>query len=153
MEPAQFPELPYAHIPGQTSRHGDAVFADLHATVRAGMTPDELAKSPAWAAALYWARRGYYWEAHEMAEALWSVLPEAAPERDFLRAFIQMVNAGLKRRMGRPKAAARICALGATILSGLARREQYLGIDLVWLEQEFASHAKAANQELERYAK
>lgn len=51
---------------------------------------------------------GFYWEAHEVLEAVWKASPLNSRERRLVRAVIQLANAGLKLRMGRPRAALRL---------------------------------------------
>ena len=51
---------------------------------------------------------GYFWEAHEILEAIWAAAPQGGRERILLRACIQIANANLKLRMQRPHAAGRL---------------------------------------------
>src|ERR1700712_1298769 len=51
---------------------------------------------------------GYFWESHEILEAIWAAAPQGGRERILLRACIQIANANLKLRMQRPHAAARL---------------------------------------------
>ena len=51
---------------------------------------------------------GYYWEAHEVWEAVWQTARGNSLERLLLQALIQAANAQLKRKMGRPAAAGRL---------------------------------------------
>ncbi len=51
---------------------------------------------------------GYYWEAHEVWEAVWLATPANGPERFLLQALIQNANARLKSGMQRENAAARL---------------------------------------------
>ena len=53
-------------------------------------------------------RAGYYWEAHEVWEAVWQVAGANSPERVLLQALIQGANAQLKRKMGRFEAAGKL---------------------------------------------
>jgi predicted metal-dependent hydrolase len=66
---------------------------------------------------------GFFWEAHEIWEAVWKAAPMNGRDRLALRALIQIANAGLKRRIERPRAAARLIdeakgLLGELILRG-----------------------------------
>lgn len=65
---------------------------------------------------------GFFWEAHEVWEAVWQAAPMNGCDRLALRACIQIANAGLKRRMGRPQAAGRLVAEAVAILDELALR-------------------------------
>ena len=52
--------------------------------------------------------QSFFWEAHEVWEAVWMTCPPNGIERRFLRGLIGLANAALKLRMGRPKAALRL---------------------------------------------
>ena len=107
------PPLPaYAHVPGQNARHPEGTFDALRATARPGMTEAALASSAAFRAGLAWLHAGFHWESHEVLEPVWMALPEG-PARQMVQALIQLANARLKDRMGRPRAAARLRALAA----------------------------------------
>ena len=54
---------------------------------------------------------GYFWEAHEVLEAVWLACPPNSPERLMVQAVIQYANACLKGRMGQPRAVARLMTL------------------------------------------
>lgn len=110
------------HLPGRTPRPPEAVFAPLKAALAGADDPGELAASGAFGAAQRLFARRYYWEAHEMFEAVWMRLPPASAERVLLRGLIQLANAGLKARMGRGRAAARILALADAALAEAAMR-------------------------------
>ena len=101
---------PQAFIPGQTPRPRDDFFAAIKRGLTAGLTPADLAASAAFEGGLTAFDRRYYWEAHELFEAVWHCLPPASAERHLLRGLIQLANAGLKARMRRPAAVRRIRA-------------------------------------------
>jgi uncharacterized protein len=101
---------PHAYVPGQSPRHAEGMF-DRFKDARPGDALAELASSQAWAAGRAFLAEGYFWEAHEVLEALWLACPPNGAERLSVQAAIQLANAGLKARMGRPKAALRLLAL------------------------------------------
>ena len=101
---------PHAHWPGITPRHAEGLF-DAFRTVRF-----PLEDAPGWQAGLAFLRDGFFWEAHEVWEPLWMAAPPNGPERCLLRGLIQAANAGLKRAMGRPRAAARLDAIAGRAL-------------------------------------
>ncbi len=72
-------------------------------------TPDGRAHCYAYGCDLF--NHGYWWECHEAWEALWHTTGRKGPQAQVLQALIQMANAHLKRRMGRPRAAARLVAM------------------------------------------
>ena len=51
---------------------------------------------------------GYFWESQQVLEAVWAAAPQGGRERKLLRACIQIANANLKLRMGKPRATARL---------------------------------------------
>ncbi|MBV9078362.1 MAG: DUF309 domain-containing protein [Methylobacteriaceae bacterium] len=59
----------------------------------------------------------FFWEAHEVLEAAWTAAPPNGRDRAYLRAAIQVANAGLKRAIGRPRAALRLLADAQTWLA------------------------------------
>lgn len=109
---------PHVYVPGQTARHPDTLFDDIKSSVRTGMRPDQLHHTDAWIAGLAYLDAGYFWESHEVLEAVWMQTPEQSVERDMVQAVIQLANARLKLLMHRPKAAARLCVM---VLSHLDR--------------------------------
>lgn len=105
-QPIALPSNP--HVPGQNARPAEDCFDVATSAVSPGLPPLALAASDAFQGGLEALSRGYHWEAHELLEAVWACLPPASAERHLLRGLIQLANAGLKRRMGRPAAVARI---------------------------------------------
>jgi hypothetical protein len=65
---------------------------------------------------------GFFWEAHEIWEAVWKAAPMNGRDRLALRALIQIANAGLKRRIERPRAALRLIDETKGLLSELIWR-------------------------------
>lgn len=100
-------------MPGQNARHPDDAFDALTATARPGMTPEALAQSDAWKAGWQYLETGFFWEAHELFEPVWMALPPNSRERTFVQGAIQIANAALKARMGRPRAVLRLCDMAA----------------------------------------
>lgn len=66
---------------------------------------------------------GFFWECHEILEAVWKAAPQGGRDRILLRACIQTTNANLKAAMMQPRAAARLYAEAAAELDELARRQ------------------------------
>ena len=136
------PEMPgHAYVPGLAPRHPDDAFATVRASVLAGAGPEALRQSAAWQQGLAWLDAGYYWEAHELFEPVWSALPPNAPERRLVQALIQIANAGLKLRMGRPRAAARLIVLAQALIaeSGACTRRPVMGLRPTDLEAMIAT--------------
>lgn len=104
----------YAYVPGQTPRHADGMFDHLKTGLR-DIPAHRLHETKAWATGLAFLREGYFWEAHEVLEAVWMVCPQNSAERLMVQAIIQRANAGLKQKMGKENAAARLFDLSDTL--------------------------------------
>ena len=63
---------------------------------------------------------GFFWEAHEVWEAVWKASSQNGVERLLLRGLIQLANAALKLRMGRGNAALRLLLEADTLLGETA---------------------------------
>jgi hypothetical protein len=66
---------------------------------------------------------GFFWECHEILEAVWKAAPQRGRDRILLRACIQIANANLKHAMQQPRAAARLFAEARVELAELTRRQ------------------------------
>jgi hypothetical protein len=73
--------------------------------------------------------RGYFWEAQEVLEAVWAAAPQGGRERTLLRGCIQIANANLRLRMGKPHAAARLLGEALGELKMLDSRKAIAGGD------------------------
>ena len=124
----------HAHVPGSGSKPD---MAPLEAA-KALVAPETSAN--AWqdnAAYLYGhdlLDAGFFWEAHEVWEAVWLNCPPNSAEKLLLRMLIQQANTRLKLVMGRRKAAERLAAEVATLRSDLAGRlgapRSFMGVDI-----------------------
>ena len=72
---------------------------------------------------------GYFWESHEVLEAVWAAAPQGGRERILLRACIQIAGANLKLRMLKPHAAARLLREALGELETLSLRKAVAGGD------------------------
>lgn len=98
---------PYAYLPGHRARHADDLFDAIKQGAE-GSALSDMPKTDAWRFGLAFLKEGYFWEAHEVLEPLWMSCPPNSAERQLLQGIIQLANAGLKRAMGKPKAAERL---------------------------------------------
>jgi hypothetical protein len=105
-----------AYVPGKTARPAEGAFDTIRETALAGMSPLDLAQSEAMRHGYAYLEAGYFWEAHEVLEAVWIALPQGSPERRFVQGVIQVANGRLKVRMDRPNAAKRLHAMAAVLL-------------------------------------
>lgn len=127
-----------AHVPGRNARHREDYFDGVKTSAQPGMTADALSQSDAFRAGFVCYDEGYFWEAHEVWEAVWMATAPNSHARHFVQALIQLANGQLKRVMDRPKAAARLCDMALAHLAeagdggGLARVER----DMDWVSGE-----------------
>jgi len=98
---------PHAYIPGLNQRHPEGWFDDIRNSVK-GVSVDQLPKSAAWCHAMAYIEHEFYWEAHEVMEAVWFACAENSAEKLYVQSVIQSANAALKRKMGRESAARRL---------------------------------------------
>lgn len=125
----------HAYIPGKTARHPEGAFDALKSDVTEGMNAEEMQKSLAWKAGVFYRAEGYYWECHEVLEALWLAAPDG-PVRSYVQAVIQLANAQLKEKMNRPRAVVRLCGIVATLLDECGDRHMVLGQSVAGLRSE-----------------
>ncbi|WP_455374530.1 DUF309 domain-containing protein [Limibacillus halophilus] len=110
MSGAEALRLPQAaHLPGSGSAPDLEPLEQAKAAAPARTDPraweDNLPYCYGWR--LFDAR--FYWEAHEVWEAVWLACRPNSRERLLLRVLIQLANARLKRAQGRENAVARLC--------------------------------------------
>jgi hypothetical protein len=106
----------FAYVPGKTQRHPEGAFDAIRDTAQAGFSPEQLAECHAFRLGLRYLERGYYWEAHEVFEPVWMVLPDPSIERQFVQGLIQVANGYLKLEMDRPKAAVRLVVIAQSLI-------------------------------------
>ena len=106
---AQALELPrWAYLPGKTPEPDRAPLERVKALVPAVYETGVDADDPAFRYGLALHDAGFFWEAHEVWEAVWKAAPKNGCDRLVLRGLIQLANAGLKLRMQRGQAAERL---------------------------------------------
>lgn len=107
LRPGDLP--PHAYVPGRTPRHPEELFDLIKKDATDKGPPQELERTHAWQAGLLYFREGFFWECHEVLEAVWLAAPQGTAEREMVQAIIQLANARLKLAMARPKATLRLC--------------------------------------------
>ncbi|MBN8960208.1 MAG: DUF309 domain-containing protein [Rhizobiales bacterium] len=112
----------WAHVPGETSEADHARLAPVKARVPQRFEGFVPADHPALRHGLALNDAGFFWECHEILEAVWMAAPQSGRDRILLRACIQIANANLKSRMQRAAAAARLDAEAAALLDELQAR-------------------------------
>lgn len=103
------PFPPHAYVPGQNARHPEGWFDEIKQSVTPSIPTGQLHMTTAWAAGLAYFDAGYFWECHEVLEAVWMRAPKGTVEREMVQALIQLANARLKLKMKRRNAARRLC--------------------------------------------
>jgi len=98
----------------------------------------------AYGADLY--NHGFFWEAHEVWEAVWMAATPNSARRQALRALIQMANACLKLAMGKRNAFERLAAEVAEISPGEGLAHD--GLDMAALSSAFARFAADVDREI-----
>jgi hypothetical protein len=96
----------WAYIPGVDTGADHDTLAMAKALVPARFNGFVPARHPALRYGLGLNDSGFFWESHEILEAVWAAAPQGGRERILLRACIQIANANLKLRMGKSHAAA-----------------------------------------------
>lgn len=144
----RFEDPAWAYVPGRTARHPETAFDCYRAGVSPGQSVAALARSDAWCAGLQFLQTGFYWEAHEVLEAVWMAIPDDRTERRYVQAVIQIANAGLKLRMDRPAATLRLCAIAETLILESGAAGQAMGIGPGALTAMVATFRDEANRRL-----
>lgn len=145
-------EMPtYAHIPGINQRHPDGFAETIITTLPDRICPHSEERPIALDHALELIDKGFYWEAHEVLEAIWMRADKNSREQHMLQALIQLANAALKRKMNRPNAVER---LAGKVTENLRRGylqhpdASVMGLSKAWIEQELYSHIGIQKQEI-----
>lgn len=116
-------ELPrWIFTPGETPEPDDAALSRAKALVPARFDEFVPFDHPALRYGFALNDVGFFWEAHEILEAVWQAAPKGGRDRILLRACIQIANAGLKNRLGRARAVARLLSEARTELAELRAR-------------------------------
>ena len=108
MTKAEFPLPSYAHLPGRNDRHPEGFADSIIKTIPDLVRSEDCEQLPALDHALLLIEKEYYWEAHEVLEAIWIRTPRNSREFHLLKGIIHVANGGLKARMDRPAAVSRL---------------------------------------------
>ncbi len=107
----------HSYVPGQNVRHPEGAFDHIRASIQSDMPAGDISRSSAFLHGLIYLDSGYFWEAHEVLEPVWMVLPRDSEERVFVQGLIQLANGYLKLNMGRLKASARLACIAADLMN------------------------------------
>ena len=75
---------------------------------------------------------GFFWEAHEVWEAVWRTAPSGGPQWLFVQGLIMLAAGQLKLHMGNRRAALHLTrnAIDRISRAGVAGHESYMGVDV-----------------------
>ncbi len=121
-----FPQ--HAYVPGQNARHPEDWFDGIKASVTADTPQHLLHQTDAFKTGIAYFEAGFFWECHEVLEAVWMQTTDPSPERDMVQAVIQLANARLKRVMGKPRATLRLCDMVLAHLERCKTEDPILGL-------------------------
>jgi len=124
-----FPMPQWAHVPGETREADHARLAPVKVLVPRRFERVVPADHPALRHGLALNDAGFFWECHEILEAVWMAAPQGGRDRILLRACIQIANANLKWKMQRAAAAARLDAEAVALLDEVHARGPAEGAD------------------------
>jgi len=99
----------YAHLPGANARHEEGFLDHVIETIPDSVSETNIQGHAAWNYTLSLIEHGYFWEAHEVLEAMWMRAPMNSREKSFFKLMIQIVNAELKVKLMRNNAVKRLC--------------------------------------------
>lgn len=128
-----------AHVPGRNARPDPVFLEEICDKANAVTTEAAGGNNLPWVYGIRLFNEGFYWEAHEVWEAVWMNAPPNSREKHFVQGLIHFANGLLKIRMERPAAARRLFELaGESIASAIpqqdrAERRQFMSLDLVRL--------------------
>lgn len=117
----------HAHVPGTGTAPDMAPLEAAKALVPARVVAAEWEDNAAYRYGWLLHDAGFYWEAHEVWEAVWLACAPNSREKTFLKAIIQLANARLKQRMGKPAAARRLFAEAERLLAELPADTEFMG--------------------------
>lgn len=121
---------PHAYVPGQNARHPEDWFDAIKANITDAIPTLNLHETDAFQTGLFYLHQGYFWECHEVLEAVWMRCPDPSPEREMTQALIQLANARLKLRMGKPRAVLRLCDMVEGHLSRCVGMGVVMGVEV-----------------------
>jgi hypothetical protein len=117
----------WVYMPGETAEADHETLAMALALVPARFEGFVPARHPALRYGLGLNDAGFFWESHEILEAVWAAAPQGGRARILLRACIQIANANLKLRMKKSNAALRLFGEALTELNELGVRKATAG--------------------------
>ena len=130
----EFPS--YAYVPGRGPHPVSDPRGHSYGSALSGIAapdPENPSGSPQFLQAVDLFNYGYYWEAHEVWEALWIACGRSGSTADFLKGLIKLAAAGVKAREGRPPGVRRHAERARELFEATAQATgvtAVLGLDL-----------------------
>lgn len=129
-----YPLPAHAHIPGSGSEPDMAPLQRVKRTCPKRIDPEAWSDIVAYRYGWSLFNAGFFWEAHEIWEAVWLACAPNSRERDLLRALIQIANGRLKRTMKKDMASARLFAEADHLLAEVAGPESTMPLPLMGVD-------------------
>lgn len=126
------PFPPYRHRPGETLHPRRDPAGHSHRQPEpavARFAPRAWARSGDYLRGVDLFNHGYYWESHEIFEALWKAFGRGTPEGRFFQGLVQIAAAHLKRAQGQERGARALARRGTANLGALSGRRFGLEVD------------------------
>ena len=107
----------YKHLPGKNARPDDGLLESIAHSASAVTDDASYRSNVAWLYGIRLFNNGFYWEAHEVLEAVWNNAAPNSREKHLVQGVIQMANAQLKASLEQTKAADRLQKLAAECIT------------------------------------
>lgn len=139
----------HAYVPGISPRHDETLFEPVKEMAPAPTRSEEAGRNMAWRHGLDLFAAGYFWEAHEVLEAVWMNAAPNSREKHVVQGVIQLANAALKARMGRARAAERLARIADELFRRVPGDAVVMGLSVATLRR---AAERAPNAEWRRQA-
>ena len=113
----QLPLPHYKHLPGKNARPNDDLLESIAAQASESTSDSNFLGNIAWRYGIRLFNEGYYWETHEVLEAVWLNAVPNSREKHLVQGVIQIANARLKSLLNQPKACGRLSALASECIT------------------------------------
>ena len=137
-------ELPvHAHLPGENARHPEGFLDHVIDLAPDTTHSNDASRNIPFQFGLRLLEESYYWEAHEVLEAVWMNAVPNSKERHLLQGIIHIANASLKFRLKRLNAAQRLKMLADDCFArAYTHDEDNMGFSRSDVEQLCKRHIK-----------
>jgi len=115
--PDSIPLPGYKHKPGKNARPVDGLLESIAHSASVVTSDASHQSNTAWRYGIRLFNSGFFWETHEVLEAVWNNAPPNSREKHLVQGVIQIANAQLKASLKQPKAAARLQQLATECIT------------------------------------